>query len=77
MKVKEIIFIVEEDPESGYNARALGESIFTEGSSLDELKENIKDAIKCHFDKEEDIPDIIRLHILKEETFKYAESSKS
>ncbi|POZ89682.1 2-oxoisovalerate dehydrogenase [Petrotoga halophila] len=72
MKVKEIIFIVEEDPEGGYNARALGESIFTEGTSLDELKENIKDAIKCHFDKEEDVPDIIRLRIVKEETFKYA-----
>jgi predicted RNase H-like HicB family nuclease len=71
MKVKEIIFIVEEDPESGYTAKALRESIFTEGSSLDELKENIKDAIKCHFDKEEDIPDIIRLHIVKEETFTY------
>lgn len=71
MKVKEIIFIVEEDPEGGYNARALGESIFTEGSTLDELKENIKDAIKCHFDKEEDVPNIIRLHIVKEETFTY------
>ena len=48
MKVKEIIFIVEEDPEGGYNAKALYCSIFTEGESLEELKENIKDAIKCH-----------------------------
>ena len=31
----EIVFVVEEAPEGGYTARALGESIFTEGDSLD------------------------------------------
>ena len=72
MKVKEIIFIVEEDPEGGYNARALGYSIFTEGETLEEIKEKIKDALKCYFDKEEDIPQVIRLHIVKEEMFAYA-----
>jgi len=72
MKVKEIIFIVEEDPEGGYNARALGYSIFTEGETLEEIKEKIKDALKCHFDKEEDIPQVVRLHIVKEEMFAYA-----
>jgi len=72
MKIKEIIFMVEEDPGGGYNAKALYYSIFTEGESLEELKANIKDAIKCHFDKEEDIPRIIRLHIVREETFTYA-----
>jgi len=72
MKLKEIIFLVEEDLEGGYNAKALGYSIFTEGETLEELKENIKDAIKCHFDNEEEIPNIIRLHIVKEETFTYA-----
>jgi hypothetical protein len=61
----EIIFIVEESPEGGYEARALGHSIFTEGETIEELKENIKEAIHCHF--EEDIPKIIRLHYIKEE----------
>lgn len=72
MTVKEIIFIVEEDPEGGYTARALGHSIFTEGEKLGDLKENIKDALRCHFDNQEDIPQIVRLHIVKEETFTYA-----
>lgn len=45
MKLKEIIFVVEEDPEGGYNAKALGYSIFTEGETLEELKENIKDSL--------------------------------
>jgi hypothetical protein len=72
MKVEEIVFMVEEDPEGGYNAKALGHSIFTEGETLEELRENIKDALKCHFDPEEEIPSIIRLHIVREETFTYA-----
>lgn len=63
----EIIFIVEESPEGGFEARALGESIFTDGESMDELKNNIKEAIKCHFEK--DSPKIVRLHFIKEEIF--------
>jgi predicted RNase H-like HicB family nuclease len=72
MKVKEIIFLVEEDPEGGYTAKALDYSIFTEADTIEELKENIKDVLKCHFDKEEDIPHIIRLHIVREDMFTYA-----
>lgn len=68
MKIKELVFIVEEDPEHGYSAKALGYSIFTEGDNLLELKENIKDAIKCHFDKG-DMPIYVRLHIVTEEKF--------
>ncbi len=62
----EIIFLVEEAPEGGYVARALGHSIFTESETLDAIKEEIKDAVRCHFDKEQ-IPPIIRLHFIKEE----------
>jgi len=61
----EIIFIIEESPEGGYEARSLGHSVFTEGETIEELKENIKEAVRCHF--EEDMPKIIRLHYIKEE----------
>ncbi|HBE43678.1 MAG TPA: 2-oxoisovalerate dehydrogenase [Bacteroidales bacterium] len=61
----EIIFLVEESHEGGYEARALGHSIFTEAETLEELKDNVKEAIRCHF--EADIPKIIRLHYVKEE----------
>lgn len=47
--MKEIIFLIEDDPEGGYNAQALGYSIFTEGETAEELKENIMDAVGCHF----------------------------
>ncbi len=48
--MRELIFIVEEAPEAGYTARALGESIFTEAESLEELRVRVRDAVRCHFD---------------------------
>jgi hypothetical protein len=48
--MNELIFLVEESPEGGFTARALGQSIFTEADSLDALRARISDAVKCHFD---------------------------
>ena len=62
----EIIFYIEESPEGGYEAKALGHSIYTDGDSINELKENIKDSIHCHFEENEK-PQIIKLHYVKEE----------
>lgn len=59
--MSEIIFIVEESPEGGYEAKALGHSIYTEGENLEKLKEAIKDAVECHFDEKKK-PKIIRIH---------------
>lgn len=30
-------------------ARGIGEDIFTQGRTLDELHENVKEAVACHF----------------------------
>lgn len=65
-KTNEIIFIVEESPEGGYEARSLNHSIFTEADTFEELKEMIHDAVACHFTVE-DRPALIRLHMVKEE----------
>jgi len=46
----------------------LGENIVTQSETLAELKEMIKDAVKCHFDVEH-LPKMIRLHFVKEEIF--------
>jgi hypothetical protein len=62
----EIIFFVEEAPEGGYTARALGESIFTEAESLSELKNNVKESVLTHFE-DQDRPKVIRLHFVKGE----------
>ncbi|MCX6151889.1 MAG: 2-oxoisovalerate dehydrogenase [Ignavibacteriales bacterium] len=62
----EIMFIIEESLEGGYEAKALGYSIFTEAENLVELRKNIKEAIACHFEISE-MPKLIRLHYIKEE----------
>ena len=70
--MNEIVFLVEEDPEGGYSARALGESVFTEGETEEELKDNVRDALRCHYDSETDIPQVIRLHFVRDQIISYA-----
>ncbi|KAF0134122.1 MAG: hypothetical protein FD145_878 [Candidatus Saganbacteria bacterium] len=72
MVKNEMIFMVEDDPEGGYTAKALGYSIFTEANTLEILKTNIRSAMECHFEKKEDIPAVVVLHIVREETMAYA-----
>jgi hypothetical protein len=64
--MSELIFLVEEAPEGGYTARALGESIFTEADTIADLHRQVRDAVECHFE-EERRPKIIRLHFVREE----------
>jgi hypothetical protein len=64
--MNEIIFLVEEAPEGGLTARALGESIFTEADDLAALETNIRDAVHCHFD-EENAPRFVRLHFTRDQ----------
>lgn len=62
----EIHFVVEEAPEGGYIARAMGADIFTEADDLPSLHAQVRDAVHCHFD-EGQAPSLIRLHITREE----------
>ena len=64
--MNEIIFVVEDAPEGGYTARALGASIFTEADTLGDLHVKTRDAVRCHFDGTE-CPRVIRLHFVHEE----------
>ena len=57
----ELIFLVQEAPEGGFTARALGESIFTEADDLDGLREMVRDAVRCHFEGDE-LPRRISIH---------------
>ena len=61
----EIIFTVEESADGGFEARALGHSIFTAGATAEELRDMVRDAVRCHFDDDER-PKIIRLHFVKD-----------
>ena len=48
--MNEILFLVEQAPEGGYMARALGESIYTEADDIDSLHNQVRDAVRCHFE---------------------------
>lgn len=63
---KEVLFIVEESLDGGYEASCPGYSIYTEGDTLEEIRDAVADAVRCHFD-EEDMPKVIHLHLVKEE----------
>lgn len=67
--MNEIIFLIEEEPTGGLTARALGESIFTEGQTKEELLENIREAVSCHFGDPARTPKVVRLHFVRDEVF--------
>ena len=51
--MSEIVFeIMEDDTDGGFIARALGHSIVTEADTWSELKANVLEAVRCHFDGE-------------------------
>ena len=58
MPEAEIIFSVQASPEGGYEARALGYSIFTQADTMDELKLSVREAVRCHFDYGQPLPAI-------------------
>ena len=66
MPDSEIIFSVQESPEGGYEARALGHSIFTQADTFEELKRNVRETVQCHFD-DRTAPPVIRIHSVKDE----------
>lgn len=63
----EIVFLIQDDPDGGYTARALGESIFTQADDLNTLRDMIRDAVRCHFPDEQARPKVIRLHRVHDE----------
>lgn len=63
----ELIFIVRDSPEGGFEAEALGHDIFTEADTFEELKAMARDAVAAHFE-DADRPKVIRLHQVREET---------
>ena len=62
----ELVFLVEEAPEGGYTARGVGEAVFTEADTIEELRQAVRHAVRCHFDPGAE-PRVIRLHMVREE----------
>ena len=64
--MNELVFWVEEAPEGGFTARALGAAVFTEADTLENLRLAIRDAVHCHFEAGQE-PRVLRLHVVREE----------
>jgi hypothetical protein len=59
--MSELVFEVTQEGDGGFVAEALGESIFTEGDSWEELRANVREAVRAYyFDRP--APASIRLH---------------
>jgi hypothetical protein len=70
--MNEIIFEVREDEtEGGFVARALGHSIVTQADTWEDLRTNVRDAVRCHFE-EGQAPRVIRLHRVLDEVLALA-----
>jgi hypothetical protein len=70
--MSEIIFVVcEDETEGGYVARALGQSNVTQADTWEELRANVRDAVRCHFE-EGQAPRVIRLHRVFDEVLALA-----
>ena len=70
VSMNEIIFeVVEDEVDGGYVATALGHAIATQGETLEELREMVRDAIQCHFGDgvPGEMPKVIRLHFVRDE----------
>ncbi len=67
-EVREIIFLVREEPEGGYVAEAVGVPIVTQADSVEELRGMVRDAVRCHYDENDpERPRLIRLHFVRDE----------
>jgi hypothetical protein len=64
--MSEIIFEVTQEADGGYVAEAMGESIFTEADTWEQLRLNVKEAVAAfYFDRT--APARVRLHLVRDE----------
>jgi predicted RNase H-like HicB family nuclease len=69
--MSELVFDVTQEADGGFVAEALGEDIFTQGDTWEELRANVQDAVKAfYFDGEK--PSHVRLHLRKDEVLAVA-----
>ena len=67
-QMKELFFEAHEDRvDGGYVASAIGYGIHTQAETLEELKQNVLDAVNCYFGDTAEAPTIIHLRVVSEE----------
>ena len=66
MNRNEVFLGVTEAPDGGYDARALGHAVFRQGGDWDDVKEMVREEVRCHFVRD-DAPGVIRLHYARDD----------
>ena len=69
--MSELVFEVTQEEDGGYCAKAIGEGIFTQGDTWEELREMVLDATKGYFHDSQP-PASIRLHLIRDEILRVA-----
>jgi hypothetical protein len=69
--MNELVFEVAQEADGGFTAEAIGESIFTQADSWEELKTNVREAVQAfYFDSA--APASVRLHLIRDEVLAVA-----
>lgn len=63
--MRELVFEVSEEEEGGYSARSVGEHIYTQGDSWEELEAMVLEATRRYFEEVSNPPGSIRLQLQK------------
>ena len=59
-----IVFELSQEEDAGFFAECLTEEIFTQGDNWEELKTNVKEAVKGYYFDQPTVPNI-KLHLVK------------
>jgi predicted RNase H-like HicB family nuclease len=62
----EIVFTVVQESDGGYVAECLSHDIFTQGSTWEELRANVREAVSAYF-FDQPKPAAVRLHLVRDE----------
>lgn len=69
--MSELVFEITQEPDGGFTAESLGESIFTQGDTWEELRANVREAVTAfYFDGT--MPANVRLHMVRDEVLAVA-----
>ncbi|MGA7885680.1 MAG: 2-phospho-L-lactate guanylyltransferase [Acidobacteriaceae bacterium] len=64
--MRELVFEVTQEADGGFTAEALGESIFTQSDSWEDLRRNVADAVEAYY-FDSDKPAQVRLRLIRDE----------
>ena len=63
----EIVFTVTQENDGGFVAECLSHDIFTQGNTWEELRANVREAVKAFYFDRPSAPKSIRLHLVRDE----------